>query len=77
LLAPPFGSVGAEGGGRLARIRGNHTKESRIYSCNGLAVAAGTVPEPSTWAMLLIGFAGLGFAGYRGARKTSLAATAA
>jgi hypothetical protein len=23
------------------------------------------VPEPSTWAMLLIGFAGIGFAGYR------------
>jgi hypothetical protein len=27
------------------------------------------VPEPSTWAMLFIGFASLGFAGYRrGAR---------
>jgi hypothetical protein len=24
-----------------------------------------TVPEPSTWAMMLIGFVGLGFAGYR------------
>jgi PEP-CTERM motif len=28
------------------------------------------VPEPSTWAMMLLGFAGLGFAGYRHARKT-------
>jgi hypothetical protein len=27
-----------------------------------------TVPEPSTWAMMLIGFAGLGFAGYQRAR---------
>ncbi len=27
------------------------------------------VPEPSTWAMLLLGFAGLGFAGYRASRK--------
>ena len=27
------------------------------------------VPEPSTWAMMLIGFAGLGFAGYRTSRK--------
>ncbi len=27
--------------------------------------AEATVPEASTWAMMLIGFAGLGFAGYR------------
>ena len=26
-------------------------------------------PEPSTWAMMLLGFAGLGFAGYRRTRK--------
>jgi hypothetical protein len=32
--------------------------------------SAGVVPEPSTWAMMLIGFAGLGFAGYRRARAT-------
>ena len=25
----------------------------------------GAVPEPSTWAMMLIGFAGLGFMAYR------------
>ena len=29
------------------------------------------VPEPSTWAMMLLGFAGLGFAGWRGRRKTA------
>jgi PEP-CTERM motif len=27
------------------------------------------VPEPATWAMMLIGFAGLGYAGYRRARE--------
>jgi hypothetical protein len=27
------------------------------------------IPEPSTWAMMLIGFAGLGFAGYRQRQK--------
>jgi hypothetical protein len=29
----------------------------------------GAVPEPSTWAMMLLGFAGLGFAGHRSARQ--------
>jgi hypothetical protein len=29
----------------------------------------GSVPEPSTWAMLLLGFAGLGFVGYRRAAR--------
>jgi len=28
-----------------------------------------SVPEPSTWTMLMLGFAGLGFAAYRGAQK--------
>jgi hypothetical protein len=36
------------------------------------------VPEPATWAMMLLGFAGLGFAGYRRARAgRSTLATAA
>jgi hypothetical protein len=26
------------------------------------------VPEPATWAMLILGFTGLGFAGYRNAK---------
>jgi hypothetical protein len=30
---------------------------------------AATVPEVSTWAMMLLGFAGLGFAGYRTSRR--------
>jgi hypothetical protein len=34
---------------------------------------SGVVPESSTWAMMLVGFAGLGFAGYR---KTKGARTA-
>ena len=27
-------------------------------------------PEPATWAMMLLGFAGLGFAGYRRTKKS-------
>ncbi len=34
-------------------------------------IAASAVPEPSTWAMMLIGFAGLGFAGYRRAKRAA------
>jgi probable HAF family extracellular repeat protein len=30
--------------------------------------SSGIVPEPSTWAMVLFGFAGLAFAGYRRAK---------
>jgi hypothetical protein len=32
------------------------------------------IPEPSTWAMMLIGFAGIGFAAYRRKNKTALQA---
>ena len=31
----------------------------------------GAVPESSTWAMMLIGFAGLGFLGWRGSRNSA------
>ena len=34
----------------------------------GTQVLPGLVPEPSTWAMMLLGFAGLGYAGYRKAK---------
>jgi hypothetical protein len=35
-----------------------------------------SIPEPATWAMMMLGFAGLGFAGYRMAKsaRTALAA---
>ena len=36
----------------------------------GTAATVGTpVPEPSTWAMMLLGFAGLGFMGYQSAGR--------
>ena len=37
-------------------------------------IDASAVPEPSTWAMMLLGFAGLGFFGYRRTVKARIAA---
>jgi PEP-CTERM motif len=37
------------------------------------SVSGTTIPEPSTWAMMLLGFTGLSFAGYRQARKVAAA----
>ncbi len=36
---------------------------------DSFSVSASAVPEASTWAMMLAGFAGLGFAGFRSTRK--------
>jgi hypothetical protein len=47
------------------------------YAGHGLGAAngaafdpPGTIPEPSTWMMMLLGFAGLGFLGYRASCKS-------
>jgi hypothetical protein len=50
-----------------------------IPVANSVRVAAPnlvTVPEPSTWAMMLLGFAGLGFAAFRRGTKRTLEAVA-
>jgi PEP-CTERM motif-containing protein len=40
-------------------------------SADGLGLST---PEPSTWAMMVLGFASLGFAGYRASRKAGVVA---
>ena len=59
---------------------------SRVYSdftgvvdnnsglVTGFTVVGTPVPEPSTWAMMVLGFAGLGFAGYRASRRATATA---
>jgi len=41
-----------------------------ISSDPGSSTAAGAVPEPSTWAMMILGFLGVGFLAYRNRGKT-------
>ncbi|MBO0734135.1 MAG: PEP-CTERM sorting domain-containing protein [Methylocapsa sp.] len=42
---------------------------SIFFGGPGAFAFGGVIPEPSTWAMMLIGFAGLGFLGYRRTRR--------
>jgi hypothetical protein len=43
----------------------------------GFTGSVSTTPLPSTWAMLIAGFVGLGFFAYRGSKKNSVALSAA
>jgi hypothetical protein len=44
----------------------------QVYDVSGIGHVT-TTPEPSTWAMMIIGFAGLAYAGVRRSRKERLA----
>ena len=46
-------------------VDGNHPDADIAIA---LEVVSTSVPEPSTWAMMMLGFAGLGFAGFRKAK---------
>jgi PEP-CTERM motif len=48
---------------------------SNIGGFDGVTYGVAAVPEPSTWAMMILGFAGVGFMAYR--RKSKLALMAA
>jgi hypothetical protein len=66
---------GAENGGGAMIVPGgawthNDIPRSFAVSLHGDEVAA--VPEPSTWAMMLLGFVGLGLMAYRRKSKPSL-----
>ena len=63
------GGDGGGGGSYLSSLASNPILIAGVESGDGLVTI--TVPELSTWAMLLLGFAGLGFAGYR---RTTVAA---
>jgi hypothetical protein len=53
-----------------ASITPSRTLASATMSVSG-TFSASPIPEPSTWALMALGFAGLGFVGFRQARRTS------
>ena len=66
---PVAGTCLITGFGDAAAVSVEMNTEGTIFVAAVSADPSNTVPEPSTWAMMLIGFAGLGFAGWRRAAK--------
>ena len=70
--ASPLFAIWSEGTGYAAAFTGNvgGTEYSNLQG-SAMASATGAVPEPSTWAMGLLGFGGLGLMGWRKSRAES------
>lgn len=51
--------------------------DNRFTDRSGTIAIGTAVPEPSTWAMLVLGFAGLAYVGSRQSRRTTVAVAAA
>jgi hypothetical protein len=65
------GMQGNPADNQLVTIRGLDPFTTVTFATTGNAFefTLASVPEPSTWAMMVLGFAGLGCAGYRRARE--------
>jgi hypothetical protein len=61
---------------RQCQFQRTHDPLSEIVLFDYVRISSG-VPEPSTWAMILIGFAGLGVTGYRTSRRDAVVAPCA
>jgi hypothetical protein len=71
---PPYGLVYNIYGSNPDPMSTSNLVNPDINSNLGSAYFAPTVPEPSTWAMMLLGFAALGFMAYRPQVKACYAA---
>jgi hypothetical protein len=71
----PLFAIWSEGNDSYGAAFSGNVAGIEYYNLQGSATAsaAGAVPEPSTWAMGLLGFGGLGLMGWRKSRTTRLA----
>lgn len=62
------------GGSFTLAVNNDLTVSTRTdpQTVTGVITLTVAVPEPSTWAMMILGFAGIGFFGYRRSRKSAL-----
>jgi PEP-CTERM motif len=67
-----FGEGGGGGGSYLASLFTDRVLTAGVKRGNG-SITITDIPEPSTWAMTLAGFAGLGWLAHTRRRKTSAA----
>lgn len=64
-----------DGGFEIKRANGDDISNGKYtLGAPSLHVMAAAVPEPSTWAMMILGFAGVGFMTYRRRKTAALAA---
>jgi hypothetical protein len=70
VVTPSFDQVGYS----QTAVSSDNLFDSISGSVTVTPFTPGGVPEPSTWAMMLVGFAGIGFLGYRKTVKAGLAA---
>jgi hypothetical protein len=75
-IAPFFAVSGFDGGPATLIDTVPHTgvQNADLPGDLGFQLLTGAVPEPSTWAMMILGFAGLGFMAYRRKEKLVLSA---
>jgi hypothetical protein len=67
----PFTHLFTDASGFLSFVESGPASQQGSLLTN---VSVSTVPEASTWAMMVLGFAGLGFAGYRRAKPAAFSA---
>ena len=58
-------------------VSGIYTFDLKLFSSENLqlgdvSIQVNAIPEPSTWAMLILGFAGIGFMAYRRKSQPSM-----